>query len=179
MEQSYSIIEKRQKGKHLTFEERMLIQIRIKEGWNANKIAKEIGCAPNTVRNEIKRGTVALYNGSVRRYKAEEGQKAYEKNRKGCHRKYELLDKIEFIEYVAEQFYEQGWSLDVMQRRAIVQYGFKKEDTVCAKTLYNYVDLGFIEAIRNIDLPMKTRINTKRKAARKNKRILGESIENR
>ena len=30
--------------------------------------------------NEIKRGTVALYNGNVMRYKAKAGQDAYEKN---------------------------------------------------------------------------------------------------
>lgn len=46
------------KGQHLTFECRVLIQTRLKDGWSLNRIAKEIGCAPNTVRNEIKRGTV-------------------------------------------------------------------------------------------------------------------------
>nr|WP_234447560.1 IS30 family transposase [Viridibacillus soli] len=33
--------------------------------------------------------------------------------------------------------------------------------------------------IRNIDLPMKTRLNTKKKRSRKNKRVLGRSIEDR
>lgn len=41
------------KGQHLTFEHRVLIQVRLEDGWNANRIAKEIGCSPNTVRNEI------------------------------------------------------------------------------------------------------------------------------
>ncbi len=39
------------KGQHLTFECRVLIQTRLKDGWRPNSIAKEIGCAPNTVRN--------------------------------------------------------------------------------------------------------------------------------
>ena len=38
------------KGQHLTFECRVLIQTRLKDGWSPNRIAKEIGCAPNTVR---------------------------------------------------------------------------------------------------------------------------------
>ena len=59
-----------EKGKHLSYDERVLIQIRLKDGQSANKIAKEIGCAPNTVRNEIHRGTVSLYRGNVKRYKA-------------------------------------------------------------------------------------------------------------
>ncbi len=57
------------KGQHLTFECRVLIQTRLKDGWSPNRIAKEIGCAPNTVRNEIKRGTVSLYKGNILRYK--------------------------------------------------------------------------------------------------------------
>lgn len=53
------------KGQHLTFECRILIQTRLKDGWSPNRIAKEIGCAPNTVRNEIKRGTVSLYKNTL------------------------------------------------------------------------------------------------------------------
>lgn len=59
-----------QKGKHLSFEERVIIQTRFKDNLSPNKIAAELGCSPNTVRNEIKHGTVSLYNGNVQRYKA-------------------------------------------------------------------------------------------------------------
>ncbi|MBF1045623.1 helix-turn-helix domain-containing protein [Peptostreptococcus sp.] len=55
------------KGKHLSYDERVLIRILLKDGWSANKIAREIGCAPNTVRNEKRRGTVSLYRGNVKR----------------------------------------------------------------------------------------------------------------
>ena len=54
MDHVYSTTTKHEKGKHLSCDERVLIQIRLKDGWSANKIAKEIGCAPNTVRNEIR-----------------------------------------------------------------------------------------------------------------------------
>ena len=60
MDYLYSTTTEHSKGQHLSFEHRVLIQIRLKDGWSPNKIAKEIGCAPNTVRNEIKRGTVVL-----------------------------------------------------------------------------------------------------------------------
>ena len=76
MDHVHSTTTEHQKGKHLSYDERFLIQIRLKDGWSANKIAKEIGCAPNTVRNEIRRGTVALYRGNVQRYKAKVGQKS-------------------------------------------------------------------------------------------------------
>ena len=65
MDYVYSTTTKHEKGKHLSYDERVLIQIRLKDGWSANKIAKEIGCAPNTVRNEIRRGTVKRYKAKV------------------------------------------------------------------------------------------------------------------
>jgi IS30 family transposase len=69
------------KGQHLTYENRVEIQLRLKDGWTNAQIAKEIGCAYNTIKNEIVRGTVSLYNGQVKRYKADVGQAAYEENR--------------------------------------------------------------------------------------------------
>lgn len=56
--------------------------------------------------------------------------------------------------------------------------GFTKEEIVCIKTLYNYVDLGLLD-IKNIALPSKPHRSTKKKLARKNKLILGCSIEER
>ncbi|WP_158589265.1 helix-turn-helix domain-containing protein [Atopobacter sp. AH10] len=61
MNDLYSTTIEHRKGQHLSFEHRVLIQTRLKDGWSPNKIAKEIRCAPNTIRNEIKRGTVSLY----------------------------------------------------------------------------------------------------------------------
>ena len=75
MDQVHSTTEHR-KGKNLS--------------WTPNRIAGELGCAPNTVRNEIKRGTVTLYRGNIFRYKAKVGQAAYEKNREACCRHYDL-----------------------------------------------------------------------------------------
>lgn len=106
MDHLHSTTTEHRKGKHLSYEERVIIQTRLKDGWNPNRIAREIGCAPNTVRNEIKRGTVALYQGNVFRYKASAGQAAYEKNRASCCRHYELLEKSPFISYVEEHFFE-------------------------------------------------------------------------
>ena len=74
------------KGAHLTFEERVIIQTRLRDGWSPPQIAKEIGCAPNTVRNEIRRGNVLLYNEKHEGYRAVNGQDIYEANRENCGR---------------------------------------------------------------------------------------------
>ena len=49
---------------------------------------------------------------------------------------------------------------------------------LCTKTIYNYIDLGLI-SIKNIDLPLRIRRKPKKHHCRKNRRILGDSIEQR
>ena len=178
MDHLHSTTIEHRKGKHLSFEERVIIQTRLKDGWTPNKIAAEIGCAPNTVRNEIKRGTVALYHGNVFRYKAKVGQAAYEKNREACCRHYDLLEKRAFIYYVEKHFFEDEWSLDVCTHRALKEGLFSREQIVCTKTLYAYADLGLLN-IKNVDFPEKLRRSSKALRIRENKRVLGRSIEER
>ncbi len=168
----------RRKGKHLTFEERMIIEIRHKDHWSAPRIAREIGCSPNTIRNEIKRGTEWMYHGKVPRYKAEVGQKAYEENRKHCCRHYDYLEKADFLSYVEENFQTKKWSLDACRGEALRTGAFSKEEVTSTKTLYNYVDLGLLK-IKNIDLPDKLRRRPKKACLKENKKILGRSIEER
>ena len=178
MDHVYSTTTEHQKGKHLLYDERILIQVRLKDGWSANKIAKEIGCAPNTVRNEIKRGTVTLYNGRVQRYKAKAGQAVYDKHRSACGRHFDKLSKAPFLEYVDSRVREDKWSLDACFGRALQSGEFDRSEVVCTKTLYNYVDLGLMET-RNHHLPEKLRRSTKTRRVRENKKKLGRSIEER
>lgn len=178
MDYVHSTTSERKKGSHLRYEDRCFIQLRLHDGWSANRIAKELGCAPNTVRNEIKRGTVLRYRGQVKRYKAEEGQSRYKEHRKGCGRKYALLEKQTFLAYVQKQFWEEKWSLDACVGRAHQEGLFPPEKMVSTRTLYRYVDLGLL-SIRNIDLTEKVKRSTKKKRNRQNKRVLGRSISER
>lgn len=77
---------KRRKGQHLTYENRVEIEIRLKDGWSKYKIAKHLGCSYNTIKNEYERGKVLLYNGKQERYKASKGQEVYEDNRSNSRR---------------------------------------------------------------------------------------------
>ena len=164
MDHSHSTTTSHKKGKHLTYAERVLIQIRLKDNYSIRAIAREIGCSPSTVSNEIARGSVFLYNGHVTRYKASAGQKAYENNRKHSCRHYDFLSKSAFLEYVMKHFTEDGWSLDACAGRAILDGQFTREQIVCTKTLYRYVDLGFF---------------SRKHRSRINKKKLGRSIEER
>lgn len=177
MDYLYSTTTEHRKGQHLSFEHRVLIQIRLKDGWSPNKIAKEIGCAPNTVRNEIKRGTVVLYKGNILRYKATAGQATYEQNRQVCCRHYDFLEKVDFISFVEKKFFEDGWSLDACVGYALKEGLFTRGQIVCTKTLYSYADLGLL-GIKNIHLPEKLRRSSKRVKVRKTKGFLDAASKN-
>ena len=139
------------------------------------RTAKHLGRAYNTIKNEIARGTVYLYNGKVARYKAKAGEQQYKDNRRNSRRQYKRLEVYSFINYV-EEWFAKGWSLDASVGKALKSGKFHRWQIVCTKTLYNYVDNGLI-GIKNIDLPEKLKRNTKKEKVRKHKRVLGDSIE--
>ena len=167
------------KGQHLLNEERHEIEVRLKDGWTIYRIAKHLGRPYNTIKNEIKRGTVSLYNGKQKRYKADEGERVYKENRSNSRRVNRCLQVSRFIMFVVSKFQSnEKWSLDACFGAALKSGKFRRDEMVCTKTLYNYVDLGLLP-IKNIDLPEKLSRNTKAEKARENKRNLGTSIEER
>lgn len=168
------------KNKHLNIQERTFIEIRLKDGWSAYKIAKALNRAINTVLNEIKRGSVKqIKNGEeVLRYFADAGLRVYENNRNRCKSKYKILKCVEFINYVNKRVIEDNWSVDACFGEAMASNRFRRDEVVCSKTLYNYIDMGLIK-IKNSDLPMKLRLNKHKNMVRTNKRKLGRSIEER
>lgn len=168
-----------EKGKHLSYEDYIIIELRLKDGWSANAIArKELHCSPNTVRNIIKKGMTPLYNGKVLRFKAKTAWKAYQENRSHCCRHFDALEKRPFLRYVEKHFKEDGWSLDACAGRALQDGTFARDEIICTKSLYNYVDLGLI-SVKNIDLPQKLHRKTKKAKCRQHKKVLGRSIEER
>ncbi|HHX61604.1 MAG TPA: IS30 family transposase [Epulopiscium sp.] len=99
----------------------------------------------------------------------------YEQNRENCGAKSKLLVAMEFIDFACEKILDQGWSPDAVVGFAKRQTDWKNKPMVSTKTLYNYIDQGKL-SVRNIDLAMKTKLNTKTKRVRKHRRILGKSI---
>ena len=127
MDSLHSIMPKHEKGKHLSLEERAIIQTRIKDGFSLRAIAREIGCSPSTISYEVKRDTVLLYNGKQKRYKAKHGNEVYHLNRQRCGRKSDFLKKNDFIKYVIKHFFENNWSLDVCANRCLAIGKFSSE----------------------------------------------------
>ncbi|HHU33323.1 MAG TPA: IS30 family transposase [Clostridia bacterium] len=167
------------KNKHLSFKERVKIEMLLSESKSAYAIAKVLDRPINTILNELRRGTVEqIKNGRlVKIYFADTGQARYETNRRKTGRRRKLLQCNEFISYVEQKMLEERWSVDAAVGRATIEGKFDKK-VVCTKTLYNYIDEGLIK-VKNIDLPLKLRRNKKRTRIRENRRKLGDSIESR
>lgn len=177
------------KGKHLSLQERVAIQEKHREGWSNRQIATYLGRAPQTINNELKRGSAPhrrkqTQNGKAYlyetvRYFADKGQDNYEQNRLNSRRPFKLNQCADFIAFADGKMQEQKpWSPEATMMYARRHDLFPKADIPCARTLYNWIDLGLLQTI-NLDLLLKTRRKTKRKRVRKNRTNLGRSIEDR
>lgn len=76
----------RKKGQHLRMEDRGAIKILKKQGLGPRAIARQIGCAPSTVTNELRRGTPARKSnkGKAPDYSPKLGDALYRANRASC-----------------------------------------------------------------------------------------------
>ena len=169
----------RRKGSHLSFEERVIIQTRLRDGKSFRSIARELGRCVNTIRNEYRRGKVLVYNGRKERYRAADGQAAYEAHRENCGRKFAALTKGSFLDYVIRSMKENNWSLDACVCNSLVSGTFRMEEIVCTKTLYNDVTLGLLGDIKSIDLPLRVKRKNHKKHSRERRKKLGRSIDER
>ena len=178
MAQVHSTTSEHVKGKHLSRDDRHLLQIRLKDKRPITEIAAELNCSRTTIYNEISRGSVRLYAGNVVRYKCDVGQAAYEESHQNSVKRYDYLEKQRFIEYVEKHFFEDGWSLDVCYGRALKSGEFDRSEMVSVKTLYSYVELGLIR-IKNHHLPEKLKQKPHKSHSNENKKVLGRSIDER
>ncbi|EIJ77611.1 Integrase catalytic region (plasmid) [Bacillus methanolicus PB1] len=166
--------------KHLTPFDRGKIAALRAEGKSLQAIADAVGCHKSTISRELKRGTVTQMKTGGKLFEAyfpDTGQLVYEKNRKACSAKFKLDDAMEFIQFAEAKILRDGWSPDAVCGYT-KSHGLFEGALISTKTLYNYIDIGLI-GIKNIDLPMKVRLNTRKKQSRQNKRVLGRSIEER
>lgn len=98
------------KGTHLTFDERKIIERLLRKHTPKKQIARILDRSINTIRNEIKRGSIEQItkcsqnkkagNGKETIYFAEAGQNKYKANRKNCGRKSKLSECIDLIKYI-------------------------------------------------------------------------------
>lgn len=174
----------RRKGKHLTEIERGKIATLHQAGVSNRQIAKQIGVAPQTIHNEIKRGQlkqVKKINGQLHyshQYQPEYAQNRYERKRKSCHRKEKFSQVRDFLAFFLDVFKRLDYSPDAAVGLVRQKQLFTPEEMVCTTTLYRYIDAQRLP-IRNIDLQMKMGRQSTKKHKFCHRRLLGKSIEER
>ncbi len=189
MTQTYSNTNLR-KGKHLSYSERCQIAILKKESYSNRQIAKVLGRVPQTINNEISRGTITqlkrqIQNGKVYEtyysvYDADAGQAFYEKQRLNCGRRPKWAKTDAFIDWADDKMLNEKWSPDIVVGFARKHKLFDFSIIPGTTTLYQWIDRGIMKT-KNIDLleKLSRKIKTVRSSYRSNKRILGKSIEER
>ena len=100
----------------------------------------------------------------------------YAEHRKASRKPYKLAAVAPFLQYLEKEVLQNKFSPDASCGRAKLQNKFPV--VLCTKTIYHYIDLGLIP-IKSIDLPLRVRRNRKKHHCWKNRRLLGESIEQR
>lgn len=172
----------RRKFQHITSEKRAQLEIllKVRPKIAKTKIAQMLGIARSTLYDELGRGTVEQLDTNLvehKRYFADAGQRVYEEHRKNSRNPCKLARVSEFIKYAEERILKYKESPDTVVGYA-KKYGLFGDDIVCTKTLYDYINRCYLK-VRNIDLLLKVKLKQKDEIVRQNKKILGESIENR
>ncbi|WP_225742864.1 IS30 family transposase [Marinilactibacillus sp. Marseille-P9653] len=178
------------KGKHLSYSERSQIAILKNENYSNRGIAKALGRVPQTINSEIHRGTITqlkrqkqngkLYDYYSTNYDPNAGQAAYDRLQLNCGRRPKWADSDAFIEWADDKLLREKWSPDVVVGFAKTHDLFDSSIIPCTTTLYGWIDKGIMRT-KNIDLLEKLSRKPKDTSyrGRTNKRILGQSIEQR
>lgn len=170
----------RKKGQHLRMEDRGAIKVLKKQGLGPRAIARQIGCAPSTVTNELRRGTPTRKSnkGKAPGYSPKLGEAVYRANRASCHRHPKAGVCSNFTSWVVRQIREHKWSLDACCGYAKRHDLFEPSEMVCSRTLYNMVWKGHL-SIQPMELPEALKRKAKKHRVRENKKRYGTSISSR
>ena len=154
------------KGKHLTESERQLIERwKNKDKLSNREIAYRLGKAPQTINNEVKRGTIQLK--TKRKYSAKLAQDTYKEHRVHSKRPTKLTVELD---KTISQAVKEKISLEVIHQEI--------KSVLCLRTLYNWIASGILSvAYHELLYPQYKK--PKKQRVTQPKHTLGLSIEER
>lgn len=169
----------KRKYRHLTREKQAQIEVLLKLKISKSQIAREVGIARSTLYNELARGSVKQLGRELKpytRYFADTGQCIYENRRKNSHPPKKLVKAGAFVNFAVKQMLTEKLAPDTICGSAKRNAAF--QETVCAKTLYNYIGQGLLK-VRNIDLLLRVKRKRHGKRCCRHKCLYGLSIAER
>jgi len=170
------------KGKHLNWNERILIEGFLKAGMSESNIAGELEKDRRTINREVKRGVVEHLNSDLTTsmvYNADRAQKVYDENASAKGPTVKLKANSAAVEFIRCYIVIRKWAPEAVAAQMKLK---GMEDAVCAKTIYTHIDKGEIPGVSNDTLWEKRLRSKKHKSLhRRPKRAapLGRSIDER
>ncbi|WP_434547342.1 IS30 family transposase [Mammaliicoccus sciuri] len=179
------------KGTHLSYEERVQIETLKNLGFSNRAIARELGRAPQTINNEIHRGTTRQIKRQKQQHKVYEyetqiyfsslGQQRYRQNRQQCGAQPLWKKNPLFIPWADHLMKKKRWLPEAVVAYAHKEQYFEREKIPSTTTVYAWIDQQIMET-KNIDLleKLKRRHSTQNSYHNHpHSRVLGPSIETR
>jgi IS30 family transposase len=177
MEQKY----RSRKGKHLTREERVVIERMSRGGIPPRDIAAVLGRDRRTIERELVRGRVKHLDWELRTiyvYSSDRGQDVHDQNGTAKGPGLRLGSDHDLAEFIRCRIVDHKEAPDVVAHR-MQEAGMT--NAVCTKTLYNYIDQDVIPGVSNESLwEKRKRRKQRRRLVRRAKAFSqGKSIERR
>jgi IS30 family transposase len=152
--------------KQLSEKERYKIEGFFEQGLTPARIAALLGRSKRTIEREKTRGLVRQkrMNPSHKKYeplylvetvyKADAAQRRHDENAANKGRGLKIGHDHQLCEYIEDKIKAEKWSPDAIIGR-IKEQGLRFETSICAKTVYNYIDAGVFLKVTNKDLWVK------------------------
>lgn len=163
--------------RHLKYEDRVIISIRLKDKWPVAKIAQEIGVSRKTIYNEIKRAGYMHRNTDWTeeyRYDPDLAQKDYDWKQSAKGSKLKIDDDHELAAFIEDKIMNEDCSPKAVIRM-LKNENFKTEIR-SVNTIYAYIRQGVFLNLREKHLPYKGK-KKKKRIVKVGKRQHGRSIE--
>jgi len=164
---------------HISYEERCEIKGFLKLRLSLRNIAKLLGRSVSSISEEVKRGTVTQRDtllGYYTIYSPDAAQRKYERSRKNSGKRSKFNNVKEFLKFAEDKILNKKWSPDTIVGYVLKNNLFLRDEIVCAKTLYHYIDDKLLK-VRNIHLCDKVKRRSKSKKNKEHQRAFGKSID--
>lgn len=149
---------------YITEAERYQIEILLKQHYTTSQIADAIGHKYHTVRYEIIKGTVEQLDTYLVKhevYKADYAQMKSEQNMSNRGRNLKIGTDYKLVAYIEDMVKNQKYSPEALLLHAKNE-GLEFDTKICAKTIYNYFDMGLFLNADWHDLPQKKKKTEKK-----------------